>query len=131
MATERTLFKLNLQYHFLRDVSKVTDNIIKNCSLCNRYKARKHKDTQLRKYPLPQNAFERVAMDFLCPLPTTDKGNKYILLISDYLTRYSVMFPLPNRSAEGVADKLRTFFLDLTVQKFLSAITQLNSLQIL
>ena len=110
MAKERTIFKLQLQYHFLRDISKTTDNIIKNCVLCNKYKARKHKDTELRKYPLPSKPFERVAMDFLGPLPLTDKGNKYILLISDYLTRFSVLFPLPNRSAAGVADKLRTFF---------------------
>ena len=49
-------------------------------------------------------------MDFLGPLPLTEKGNRYILLISDYLTRYSVMFPLPDRSAAGVADRLRSFF---------------------
>ena len=31
---------------------------------------------------------ERIAMDILGPLPTSDNGNKYILVVSDYFTRW-------------------------------------------
>ena len=37
MAKERTQFKLNLQYHFLNDVSKIIEKIIRNFSLCSKY----------------------------------------------------------------------------------------------
>lgn len=46
---------------------------------------------------------ERVAMDILGPLPVTDRGNKYILCIADYFTKWTEAFPLPNQEAETVA----------------------------
>ena len=30
---------------------------------------------------------ERIALDVLGPLPETDRGNKYILVIADYFTK--------------------------------------------
>jgi transposase InsO family protein len=47
---------------------------------------------------------ERVAMDFLGPLPMTDKGNQYILVLSDYFTKWTESYALPDMLAETVAD---------------------------
>ena len=46
---------------------------------------------------------QRVAMDILGPLPETDRHNMYILVISDYFTKWSEAIPLPNICAETVA----------------------------
>ena len=48
---------------------------------------------------------ERIAMDFIGPLPETDKGNKYILVV-DYFTKWVEAFPLPNQEAVTVAKVL-------------------------
>jgi hypothetical protein len=46
---------------------------------------------------------ERVAMDIVGPFPKTDNGNKYILVVSDYFTRWTEAFPIPNQEASTVA----------------------------
>lgn len=38
---------------------------------------------------------DRVASDILDKLSTTDKGNKHILIVSDYFTKWTESFPMP------------------------------------
>ena len=47
---------------------------------------------------------ERFATDILGELPLTDKGNRYILVVSDYFTKGTESFPMPNMEARTVAD---------------------------
>ena len=49
------------------------------------------------------NPLQRIAMDILGPLPVTTIGNKYVLVISDYFTKWADALPLPNMEAETVA----------------------------
>ena len=46
---------------------------------------------------------ERVALDIIGPLPTSKRGNKYILVITDYFTCWVEAFSLPNQEALTVA----------------------------
>ena len=46
---------------------------------------------------------ERVAMDILGPLPETPRGNKYILVVGDYFTKWKEAYPLKNMEASSVA----------------------------
>ncbi|KAI8510371.1 hypothetical protein Bbelb_112870 [Branchiostoma belcheri] len=48
---------------------------------------------------------ERVAMDIVGPLTKTVGGHKYILVATDYFTKYVDIFPLENETAESVAEK--------------------------
>ena len=48
-----------------------------------------------------------VAIDFIGPVnPTSVHGNKYILTISDYFSKFVDAIPLPDKSAAGVAKTL-------------------------
>jgi transposase InsO family protein len=47
--------------------------------------------------------FEKVGMDFVGPLPSTSKGNKYLLVFIDYMTRWPEAFAVPDRKASTVA----------------------------
>ena len=44
-----------------------------------------------------------IAIDFVGPLPETDKGNRYILVVSDYYTKWPEAFALRTQTAENVA----------------------------
>jgi len=46
---------------------------------------------------------QRVAMDVLGPLPVSEKGHKYILVVSDYFTKWTEAYPMPNMEAATVA----------------------------
>ena len=52
-------------------------------------------------YPL-----ERVAVDIMGPLPTTEARNKYIMVVSDYFTRWTEAYAIPNQEVRTVATKL-------------------------
>jgi len=60
--------------------------------------------------PLVTCPFERMAMDLIGPLPRSRKGNKYILTIVDYATRYPEAVALPSTEASRIAKELITLF---------------------
>ena len=46
-----------------------------------------------------------VAMDILGPLPESEAGNSYILVVADYFTRWTEAYAIPNQEAITVAKK--------------------------
>ena len=50
--------------------------------------------------------FELICIDFLSGLPTTDRGNKHLLVVCDAFTRWCEAYPLPDMKATTVASTL-------------------------
>lgn len=54
---------------------------------------------------------ERVTIYVLGPLPESDSGNKYVLLATDYFSKWLEAYALPNQEANTVAEVLvKEFF---------------------
>ncbi|GFW45982.1 retrovirus-related Pol polyprotein from transposon 412 [Trichonephila clavipes] len=47
--------------------------------------------------------FERI-FDILGPLPRTASGNKYLLVVMDYFTKWPEVYPIPDQEAPTVAE---------------------------
>ena len=54
--------------------------------------------------------FKRIAMDIVGPLPRSAKGNRFVLVICDYATRYPEAVPMKTIDAASVAEELVTIF---------------------
>ena len=79
-----------------------TSNWCKTCAACAQ-----------RKTPAPKNRtspqsikvgcpLELVAVDIVDPLPESDNGNAYILVVVGYFTRWMESYPIPNQEAVTV-----------------------------
>ena len=59
-------------------------------------------------HPVPvESPWHHIGIDFIGPInPVSTKGNKYILTIRDYFTKFVHAIPLPDKSADGVSQAL-------------------------
>ena len=87
-------------------MKKTITNYVDNCKICQVHKGRAHPKQPLRKFPLPDRPFETISTDLIGPLNVTSSHHKYILVVTDFLTRYCAIKPLHNKSANEVAEKL-------------------------
>ena len=51
---------------------------------------------------------EKIACDIEGPVPESEKHNNYILVVSDYCTKYVEAYALPDQTAQMIADCLVT-----------------------
>lgn len=102
LEVTKTLAKIRQRYYWpglQRDIHQY----IAGCDTCTK-----------RKNPIPKRRapmeittsgvpMERIATDILCELPETDRGNRHILVVLDYFTKWTEAFALPDMEAETIA----------------------------
>ncbi|KAJ8948859.1 hypothetical protein NQ318_013512 [Aromia moschata] len=99
----RTLARVRDRFYWIncrRDV----EEWCKRCDLCSAKKGPKTRSRGKMVQYLSGAPFERVAVDILGPLPVTDRGNKYLMVVMDYFSKWPEAVPLPNQEAETVAE---------------------------
>ena len=103
LGMEKTFKKISSRYTWYR----LRDDVEHYCRICDTCASRKSVKKKA-KSPLKQYVvgapMERVAMDVLGPLPRTNKGNCYILVIADHFTKWVTAIPMKDQRAETVAD---------------------------
>lgn len=95
------------QYYSWNGIKQDVKNYIKVCHDCQKRKLVREKT----KAPMiitdtPSEAFEKVAIDIVGPLPETERGHKYILTTQDQLTKFCTAYPLLDTNSTTIADKI-------------------------
>ena len=105
LGVNKTPGRVRERFYWIQ-CSKDVRTFCKNCDLCSSRRG----PTTKRRAPLGQYnvgaPMERLAIDVLGPLPTTEAGNKYLLIAADYFTKWVEAYPLPNQEATTVAEAL-------------------------
>ena len=76
---------------------------VAGCEICT--KRKEPNPTKRAPMQIVRSGFpmERIAIDILGELPITSDGNKYILVMADYFTKWTEALPMPNMEACTVA----------------------------
>ena len=82
----------------------------RTCPTCQKTSPRRPKQVPMKPLPIVDVPFQRIAMDIVGPLPRSRQGNRYILVVCDYATRYPEAIPLKSIDAGRIAEELVTLF---------------------
>ena len=77
------------------------------CDVCQRFN-RKMITSKSELHPVPVKApWYHIGIDFIGPISlASSKGNRYILTISDYFSKFVEAVALPTKNADGVSNAL-------------------------
>lgn len=108
LGIERTYRRMAAQF-YLPGLYAQTKSYVTRCLPCQQVKAKPPQQLPMGRVTASR-PMELVAMDFLGPLPTTNRGNKHLLVVSDVFTKFVVAIPLHDQKATTVVDALSTHF---------------------
>ncbi|GBM65989.1 Transposon Ty3-G Gag-Pol polyprotein [Araneus ventricosus] len=101
----KTLSKTRERFYW----DRLRADVEKWCRECHACGARKGPKTttkgRLQRYNVGA-PFERMALDILGLLPVTTKGNRYVLVLMGYFTKWPEAIPIPDQEASTVAEEL-------------------------
>ena len=100
----KTLERVRERFYWYSQQHDVKD-WCQQCKKCSRRKSPQQPERAPLVSSCPGYSFERIALDIMGPLPITESGPKYILVVGDHFTKSTEVFPLPNQEAKTVAEK--------------------------
>ncbi|CAF1447167.1 unnamed protein product [Rotaria sordida] len=112
---DKTIHKIKQRY-FWPSMYKDINNYIKSCITCAQYNPRRRKAPgKLRPIKPPEGVWQLVAMDFHGPInPTSRRGNKYIICLTDILSKFVVTKAVRDNTAQTAVKFLK----DDVISKF-------------
>ncbi|CAF1415622.1 unnamed protein product [Rotaria sordida] len=105
---DKTIYKIKQRY-FWPSMYKDIDNYVKSCILCAQHNpSRKKPPGKLRPIKPPEGVWQLVAMDFHGPInPTSRRGNKYIICLTDILSKFVVTKAVRDNTAQTAVKFLK------------------------
>jgi hypothetical protein len=100
LGTDAMYYKISERYYW-DQMYKDIQNYVKSCETCQKRLKGKRKEPL---HPIQVGrAFERIGIDLVGPLQITQQNNRYIIVATDYLTRWPEARAVPDAGAETLA----------------------------
>lgn len=107
----KTLHRLKENFYWPRMCKDVL-NFVKRCHTCNKQKANNARRFGLmgvqRKVTFP---FQLISLDVMGPFPISSKRNRFLIAAQDYFTKYTMLKPVRNATAQNIVSFLEQIFL--------------------
>ncbi|XP_041840373.1 uncharacterized protein LOC121639280 [Melanotaenia boesemani] len=93
LGKHKTTARIRRHFHWPGLRSDVIQ-FCRSCPQCQKTSARGPSRAPLQPLPVIGTPFERLGMDIVGPVEKSKAGNRYMLVITDYATKYPEVFPL-------------------------------------
>ncbi|XP_036149749.1 uncharacterized protein LOC118647910 [Monomorium pharaonis] len=100
-SIEKTLQKIRQKYNW-PNITVDVKEFIDKCELCQLNKPGTQKPYIYSSPDIPQTPNDKISIDIMGPFEITNRGNRYILVTQDYLTRYILVEPLVDKSTAAI-----------------------------
>ena len=94
---------IRLKYYW-KTINQDIENFASRCRHCQLRKASMNKKNPLQVYPGTERVFQRTHMDLAGPFQRTKEGYVYILIFTDYLSKWVEIMPIKSKNAKDVAE---------------------------
>ena len=108
LGVDKTRDRL-LAHYFWPNIYKDVQQFCSTCPECQKT-GRKLRSEKAALKPIVPIGVPFKKIGIVGPLPRSNKGNRFILTVADFATRYPEAFPIPSQTAEVVADALIELF---------------------
>ena len=110
LGRDRTISSIKKRFYWPNFTSDIK-RWVNSCEMCSRRKPGPGCGKSQLQQDISYQPLDRIALDILGPLPPTSDGNIYVVVISDYYTKFTEAYALKDHTALTVADKLVTEFI--------------------
>jgi len=106
MGVYKTFSRLAEKFYWPKMRQDVA-SYVKRCSVCAAHKCDpKGARDQMVSHAKPNKPWEVISTDLIGPLPRSHKGNTMILVVTDYFSKFSLVFPLRSASSKTVISRI-------------------------
>jgi transposase InsO family protein len=100
---KRTFYKIRDRFYWPHMYNDIQRHIL-SCINCRKMKpSRRKPDGHLQSIEPPQGIWERLAMDYVGPVPQSKSGNRYFLVLTDLFSKFVVTKPVPDNTSTTAA----------------------------
>ncbi|CAF4268934.1 unnamed protein product [Rotaria sp. Silwood2] len=110
-GVKRTLYKIRTRFWW-PNMRKSIEHYISSCQQCMKFNILRSKTPgHLKSFDPPTDVFQILHMDFWGPVRPSAQGNRYVLILTDNLSKYVIAKAMPNNTAKAAAEFIMNEFI--------------------
>ena len=103
LGSDKMLFRIKMSFYW----PGMKDDVLRYCNSCDKCIAKKT-PSHPRRAPLKPyqvgEPMEKIAIDVLGPLPLSEKGNRFVLVLVDCFTKWTEAYAMPNQETSTIVE---------------------------
>lgn len=106
LGVAKTYHRVSQRYYWPK-MKHFVSRFVRSCRECAMHKPYLDKPIgQMTSQTIPTRPWEIISCDLMGPFPRSSKGHKFIFVVTDNFSKYSLVFPLRSSTADMVCRKL-------------------------